>query len=157
MSLLTSADQEKRSPLSRGQIRTGKLWYEVVLVPTQNCPPRHCVNANQVFSWRRLFQQGRLGVPALMRDDGLLPVVLAPTAPAPGNASADGDNPGTIVLELGQVRVGIDGHAARKPFLALAQQGRRRAVVRMPSPPLGERTDPTPQPSNTIALAPRHK
>ena len=33
----------------------------------------HGVNANQVFSWRRLYQQGRLGVPALMRADGLLP------------------------------------------------------------------------------------
>jgi transposase len=69
----------------------------------------HGVNANQVFSWRRLYQQGRLGVPALMRDDGLLPVVLAPTVPAPGNASADGAATGTIVLELGQIRVRIDG------------------------------------------------
>ncbi|QYG10019.1 transposase [Janthinobacterium sp. PAMC25594] len=49
----------------------------------------HGVNANQVFSWRRLYQQGRLGVPALMRDDGLLPVVLTPTVPAPANATAD--------------------------------------------------------------------
>jgi transposase len=60
-----------------------------------------------VFSWRRLYQQGRLGVPALMRDYGLLPVVLAPTAPAPGNADADAD--GTIVLELGEVRLRIKG------------------------------------------------
>ncbi|HWW71748.1 MAG TPA: transposase [Duganella sp.] len=67
----------------------------------------HGVNANQVFNWRRLHQQGRLGVPALMRDDGLLPVVLAPTAPAPGKAAASAD--GTIVLELGQVRVRIEG------------------------------------------------
>jgi transposase len=67
----------------------------------------HGVNANQVFSWRRLYQQGRLGVPALMRDDGLLPVVLAPTASAPDNATTDGS--GTIVLELGQVRVRIEG------------------------------------------------
>ena len=69
----------------------------------------HGVNVNQVFSWRSLYQQGRLGVPALMRDDGLLPVLLAPTAPAPGKASADGDAIGTIVLELGQVLVRIDG------------------------------------------------
>jgi len=67
----------------------------------------HGVNANQVFSWRRLYQQGRLGVPALMRDDGLLPVVLAPTASAPDNATTDGS--GTIVLELCQVRVRIEG------------------------------------------------
>lgn len=49
----------------------------------------HGVNANQVFSWRRLYEQGRPGVPALMRDDGLLPIVLAPSAPAPNNADAD--------------------------------------------------------------------
>lgn len=69
----------------------------------------HGVNANQVFSWRRLYQQGRLGVPALMRADGLLPVVLAPSAPAPNNADGDGDAGGTIVLELGEVRVRIEG------------------------------------------------
>lgn len=67
----------------------------------------HGVNANQVFSWRRLYQQGRLGVPALMRDDGLLPVVLAPTAPSPSNTSSDAG--GIIVLELGEVRVRIEG------------------------------------------------
>jgi transposase len=67
----------------------------------------HGVNANQVFSWRRLYQQGRLGAPALMRDDGLLPVVLAPTVPAPDNASSAAD--GMIVLEVGQVRVRIEG------------------------------------------------
>ena len=65
----------------------------------------HGVNANQVFSWRRLYEQGRLGVPALMRDDGLLPVVLAPSAHAPNNADAGG----TIVLEHGEVRVRIEG------------------------------------------------
>ena len=69
----------------------------------------HGVNANQVFSWRRLYQQGRLGVPALMRADGLLPVALAPSAPAPNNADADGDAGGIIVLELGEVRVRIEG------------------------------------------------
>ncbi|WP_377705298.1 IS66-like element accessory protein TnpA [Pseudoduganella sp. UC29_71] len=67
----------------------------------------HGVNANQVFSWRRLYEQGRLGVPALMRDDGLLPVVLAPTAPAPNSTPSDAK--GVIVLELGQVRVRIEG------------------------------------------------
>ena len=67
----------------------------------------HGVNANQVFSWRRLYEQGRLGVPALMRDDGLLPVVLAPTVPAPSSDTANAN--GSIVLELGEVRVRIEG------------------------------------------------
>ncbi len=71
----------------------------------------HGVNANQVFSWRRLYEQGRLGVPALMRDDGLLPAVLAPSAPAPNSVGAEGDADadGTVVLELGAVRVRIEG------------------------------------------------
>jgi hypothetical protein len=42
-----------------------------------------------------------------MRDDGLLPVVLAPTAPAPSNATSDAN--GIVVLELGEIRVRIEG------------------------------------------------
>ena len=98
---------------ARGHYRQHSLEFKRALVALSLEPGvsvariarEHGVNANQVFSWRRLYQQGRLGVPALMRDDGLLPVVLAPTAPAPGNATADG----TIVLELGEVRVRIEG------------------------------------------------
>ena len=98
---------------ARGHYRQHSLEFKRALVALALEPGisvariarEHGVNANQVFSWRRLYQQGRLGVPALMRDDGLLPVVLAPTAPAPGKASADGDAIGTIVLELGQVLV----------------------------------------------------
>ncbi len=63
----------------------------------------HGVNANQVLSWRRLYEQGCLGVSTVMRDDGLLPVVLASSTPALNNAD------GTIVLELGEVRVRIEG------------------------------------------------
>ena len=46
-----------------------------------------------------------------MRADGLLPVVLAPSAPAPApnDADADSDVGGTIVLELGELRVRIEG------------------------------------------------
>lgn len=110
---------------ARGHYRQHSLEFKRALVALSLDPGasvariarEHGVNANQVFSWRRLYQQGRLGVPALMRDDGLLPVVLAPMAPAPGkaSASADGDGTGTgtgtgtIVLELGQVRVRIVG------------------------------------------------
>ena len=102
---------------ARGHYRQHSLEFKRALVALALEPGisvariarEHGVNANQVFSWRRLYQQGRLGVPALRRDDGLLPVVLAPTAPAPGKASADGDAIGTIVLELGQVLVRIDG------------------------------------------------
>ena len=100
---------------SRGHYRQHPLEFKRALVALSLEPGasvariarEHGVNANQVFSWRRLYEQGRLGVPALMRDDGLLPVVLAPTAPATSNSSIDAQ--GIIVLELGQVRVRIEG------------------------------------------------
>ena len=99
---------------TRGHYRQHSLEFKRALVALSLEPGvsvariarEHGVNANQVFSRRSLYQQGRLGVPALMRDDGLLPVVLAPTAPAPGNATLDVG--GTIMLELGQVRVRIE-------------------------------------------------
>lgn len=102
---------------ARGHYRQHSLEFKRALVALSLEPGvsvariarEHGVNANQVFSWRRLYQQGRLGVPALIRDDGLLPVVLAPTAPAPGNSTADADADGTIMLELGEVRVRIEG------------------------------------------------
>lgn len=100
---------------TRGHYRQHSLEFKRALVALSLEPGvsvariarEHGVSANQVFSRRSLYQQGRLGVPALMRDDGLLPVVLAPTAPAPGNATVDVG--GTIMLELGQVRVRIEG------------------------------------------------
>ena len=100
---------------TRGHYRQHSLEFKRALVALSLEPGvsvagiarEHGVNANQVFSWRSLYQQGRFGVPALMRDDGLLLVVLAPTASAPGNATIDVG--GTIMLELGQVRVRIEG------------------------------------------------
>ena len=111
---------------ARGHYRQHPLEFKRALVALSLEPGasvariarEHGVNANQVFSWRRLYQQGRLGVLALMRADGLLPVVLAPSAPAPNNADADGDVGGIIVLELGEMRVRIEG---QPNAVALAQ------------------------------------
>lgn len=41
----------------------------------------HGVNANQVFTWRRLYREGRLG-PAQSSEIRLLPVDVAPTTVA---------------------------------------------------------------------------
>jgi transposase len=100
---------------ARGHYRQHPLEFKRALVALSLEPGasvariarEHGVNANQVFSWRRLYEQGRLGVPALMRDDGLLPVVLTPTAPAPKSTTSDAN--GIIMLELGEVRVRIEG------------------------------------------------
>jgi len=104
---------------ARGHYRQHPLEFKRALVALSLEPGasvariarEHGVNANQVFSWRRLYQQGRLGAPALTRDDGLLPVVLLPTVPVPGKAGSDADvdADGMIVIEVGQVRVRIEG------------------------------------------------
>jgi transposase len=100
---------------TRGHYRQHPLEFKRALVALSLQPGasvariarEHGVNANQVFSWRRLYEQGRLGVPALRRDKGLLPVVLAPTVPAPSGDTSHAN--GIIVLELGEVRVRIEG------------------------------------------------
>jgi len=112
--------QPVTSPSARGHYRQHPLEFKRALVALSLEPGAsvariaraHGVNANQVFSWRRLYQQGRLGAPELMRDDGLLPVVLASTTPASGNDAPHAD--GSVVLEFGQLRVRIVGqpHAA---------------------------------------------
>src|SRR5579872_2066029 len=73
----------------------------------------HGVNANQVFSWRRLYQRGRLGAnirtaPAVE----LLPVTIsdAPAAPVPTPAATPSSvSPGTIQLQLPRGRLRIEG------------------------------------------------
>lgn len=116
-------DTNFQPPISkntRGHYRQHPLEFKRTLVALSLEPGasvariarEHGVNANQVFSWRRLYEQGRLGVPAFMRHDGLLPVVLAPSVPTPSNAiaNATADVDGIIVLERGEVRVRIEGH-----------------------------------------------
>jgi transposase len=66
---------------ARGHYRQHPLEFKRALVALSLEPGasvariarEHGVNANQVFSWRRLYQRGRLGAAALMREDGLLP------------------------------------------------------------------------------------
>ena len=81
----------------------------------------HGVNANQVFAWRRLHEQGRLGSP---RPTGvrLLPVTVADTArpntigtpisgvAVPTMAGNDASPTGTIDLEVGKARLRLAGN-----------------------------------------------
>lgn len=66
----------------------------------------HGVNANQVFSWRRLYQRGRLGAtPQAAPSAALLPVTITePPMPAPACVE-----PGAIQLQLPRGRVRIEG------------------------------------------------
>jgi transposase len=76
----------------------------------------HGMNANQVFSWRRLYQRGRLGGPvAATPGTVLLPVMISepPASPAPGGGTPvppPASFPtGTIQLQLPRGRLRIEG------------------------------------------------
>lgn len=66
---------------------------------------RHDVNANQVFHWRKLYREGRLGVSPSAAQ--LLPVRVAEVVssePPPAKPYA-----GVIVVEVGRARIRIEG------------------------------------------------
>ena len=73
---------------------------------------RHGVNANQVFSWRRLYRAGQLGTES--PPDSLLPVkingTVEGTEPESGKAVRTSAT-GTIDIDLGHARVRIEGAA----------------------------------------------
>lgn len=75
----------------------------------------HGVNANQVFTWRRLYRQGRLG--SINRAiPGLLAVQVTESAVTPRVAETDrkpcipsAERAGTIQIELPKGRVRLSG------------------------------------------------
>ena len=71
----------------------------------------HGVNANQVFSWRRLYQRGMLGGKTAATE--LVPVTVSDPQPAvePAAAAAVPCSvaPGTIQLQLSKGRLRIEG------------------------------------------------
>lgn len=71
----------------------------------------HGINANQVFSWRRLYQRGRLGGnvrPAPAAE--LLPVTITDSAAAPVPTPTASSIPlGAIQLQLPRGRLRIEG------------------------------------------------
>ncbi len=74
---------------------------------------RHDVNANQVFAWRKLYRDGRLG-----GGGGLVPVTVIAEPPVPGGS-------GRMTIELGcgarvVVDASVDGAALERVLSALA-------------------------------------
>jgi transposase len=72
----------------------------------------HGVNANQVFTWRRLYQAGRLGGSGAVK---LLPVSVSENSPPPitsplSEPSAAKPLSGTIHIELRHAQVRIEGN-----------------------------------------------
>ncbi len=66
----------------------------------------HGVNANQVFSWRRLYQRGLLG--AEVASTALLPVTIADSLTDPEPARLSGPS-GSIQLRLPKGQLRIEG------------------------------------------------
>jgi transposase len=64
---------------------------------------QHGVNANQVFQWRKLLREGRLDIKAATNQ--LIPVRIAEIVE---DKPAHQQN-GTIQIELGRMRVRIEG------------------------------------------------
>jgi len=67
----------------------------------------HGVNANQVFHWRKLLQQGRLELKARPSTE-LMPVRIAEVA---GDDRFGKAYAGTIRIEVGRTRIQVEGSA----------------------------------------------
>ena len=67
----------------------------------------HEVNANQVFCWRKLYRQGQLE--AKQDSAELIPVRVSDIAPGDSRKLAKKVASGSILIELGNARVRIEG------------------------------------------------
>ena len=100
----------KRGPYKRHPVAFKRAVVEASLAPgasVSRIARDHDINANQVFLWRKLYQDGLLG------DDepALLPVRIDTPAPASApveriRTAAPG---GTLTIEFGTVRLRIEG------------------------------------------------
>jgi len=82
---------------------------------------QHGVNANQVFSWRKLYREGRLDLKPPAAE--LLPVRIAEVVG--GELPPARLCPGVIVVELGRARIRIEGSVDSDNLrLVLARVGR---------------------------------
>lgn len=99
----------------RGKYRQHSLEFKRSLVELASQPGasvariarEHGVNANQVFTWRRQFESGALVGGAPAQGNELLPVVMA----APSSEAVADAATGNITLEVGRVRLRIEGQA----------------------------------------------
>lgn len=73
---------------------------------------KHNVNANQLFTWRKAFREGKLGSPA-SDNCKLVPVTIDERCRTEPLRSSDAAvaSVGVISLEVGKVRVRIEGAA----------------------------------------------
>lgn len=115
------------SALPAGKVRRHRSKQERRLIVEETLEPgvsvaviarTHGVNANQVFQWRKLYSQGRLG--ATSASPQLLPVRMSEVveaAPVPVRV-----NIGVIHIELGRARIRIEGAADVETLRAALEQ-----------------------------------
>src|ERR1700735_417438 len=70
---------------------------------------QHGVNANQVFHWRKLYREGRLGVEPAAGQ--LVPVRISEVVS--GEQAPTKFYAGVIVVELGRARIRVEGAVGR--------------------------------------------
>lgn len=98
----------------RRSAEDSRLIVEETLLPgasVARVARKHGVNANQVFGWRKLYESGRLGVPAsgmtllpVRVVEARVPVEEVPAAPVPASS-------GSIHIELpGRALISMEGH-----------------------------------------------
>jgi transposase len=79
----------------------------------------HGVNANQIFHWRKLYREGRLEVKDLrFAATELMPVRIIEDS---GEARSMRPHSGVIQMELGRVRVRIEGSVDPDTLRAILQ------------------------------------
>jgi transposase len=129
--LLEAISSRKGLPTTKRQRRSLELKRQIVeetLTPgasVARVARAHGVNANQLFTWRRLYRQGRLGA-SNRTSPGLLAVRVteAPCAPGPDSGARAGAPPrdaqthrtpsGVIQIELPKGRLRLTGTVDRE-------------------------------------------
>jgi len=88
----------------------------------------HGVNANQVFNWRKLYREGRLGVQPAAAAAQFLPARIIETSQIEQRrpeSNPSSEYSGAIDIEIGDVRVRITGSADPGCIRAALEQLRR--------------------------------
>ena len=107
---LSPINRQHRSPELKRQI------VEETLAPgasVARVARAHGVNANQVFAWRRRYQQGLL-TPAKRAKAGLLAVRVTEAGAAPRETQSARDPSGMIEVELCKAKLRLRGHVDRE-------------------------------------------
>ncbi len=79
---------------------------------------RHGINANQVFLWRKLLREGRLTVKPIQAQ--LMPVRIAEVIDDKSGPARQ--QTGVIQIELGRVRIRIEGSADPATLRTILEQ-----------------------------------